>query len=97
MKNKAFEIQYGKRTKLKLELLNFFQSSDGEYAQVQCSLIVNDITIAASTRAMGRGDILEFSYDQVVASVMTYGGLEPQLENIELLRSRLLPKGGEDG
>jgi hypothetical protein len=85
------EIQYAKKTTLKVELLGLYKSEKGAYANIKCSMLVNDIPIAETTRALEVDDTLEFSNHQAIANSLSYEGLTPLIENIEMVKKMLSP------
>jgi len=87
------EIQYAKSSSLKIELIRFFNKGKSQLALVKCSLLINGIPIAETTKALEAGSTLEFSNHQAVMNQISYEGLEPLLENIEKVKGLLLPTG----
>lgn len=94
---KKLELQYRKETTLQLELVGMTKYDDKWYADVNCGLLVDGIVIAQSRRTLGVGDKIDFAYDQAVISFLNFAGLEPVIENLQLVEKRLLPRGDEDG
>jgi hypothetical protein len=94
---KKLELQYRKETTLQLELVGMTKHDGKWYADVNCGLLVDGIVIAQSRRTLGIGDKIDFAYDQAVISFLNFAGLEPVIENLQLVERRLLPRGDEDG
>lgn len=89
------EIQYAKTSSIKVELMRVYTRGKSKYALIKCSLLINKIPIAETTRTLEAGDTLEFSNHQAVMNQISYDGFDPLFENIERVKIQLLPSGKE--
>ena len=95
--DKKLEIQYAKKTTLKMEICGVHREAGKDYVRVRATLEINKIPIAESFKVLNVGDSIEFSHDQGILSYFSYGGLTPLVDNVRKVINQLLPRGDEDG